>query len=357
MRRPRAKPPNLRAVAGSHIPAPPAIFSWGAQLGRISLAGIAPAGGPPTRAASEESKMLWNRKKNNDLPVVYVPFWQAKDLMAVYVEVEEVNGYKVVYLWFHWLIDWPFPPFNKPELEPLAIAFRGRIPEMVFHRRHNILTSDVPVKDGSKVVVFIGLEGGHSFWAGKLSVGLATLLQTLSLYTLYRRVNMEKIAVYEVPENINIDRWDRWTGESFKEYVRNSLLGERPKRHIFKKVVKHLRNMLRTSLHLIRAVESVRNLDVSMTCDNLIKAYLNLPKLIRRTILGYGLLEQTLEFIYAKRNNIPIPRNVAEKRAAAFTGLLLLTPFSLLLSIAFKKAGDWNTLLERLRKARKQQTT
>ena len=124
--------------------------------------------------------------------------------------------------------------------------------------------------------------------------------------------------------------------------------------HIFEKVAKHLRNMLRTSLHLIRAVESVRNLDVSMTCDNLIKAYLSLPKIIRRTILGYGLLEQTLDFIYAKRNNIPIPRIVAEKRAAAFTGLLLLTPFSPLLSIAFKKAGDWNILLERLRRAKQQ---
>jgi hypothetical protein len=313
----------------------------------------APAGGPPTRAASEVFKMR-NNKKNNDLPVVYVPFWQVKDLVAVYVEVEDANGYRVVYLWFHWLIDWPFPPFNKPELEPLAIAFRGRSPEIVFHRRHNILTRDVPMKDGNKPVVFVGLEGGHSFWAGRLSVGLATLLQTLSLYTLYRRLNMEKIAVYEVPADINIDRWDRWTGVSFKEYVRNSLLGERPKTHIFEKVAKHLRNMLRTSLHLIRAVESVRNLDVSMTCDNLIKAYLSLPKLMRRTILGYGLLEQTLDFMYAKRNNMPIPRTVAEKRAAAFTGLLLLTPFSPLLSIAFKKAGDWNILLERLRRAKQQ---
>jgi hypothetical protein len=297
-----------------------------------------------------------NNKKNNDLPVVYVPFWQVKDLVAVYVEVEEANGYRVVYLWFHWLIDWPFPPFNKPELEPLAIAFRERSPEIVFHRRHNILTSDVPMKDGNKPVVFVGLEGGHSFWAGRLSVGLATLLQTLSLYTLYRRLDMKKIAVYEVPADIDIDRWDKWTGVSLKEYVRNSLLGERPKTHIFKKVAKHLRNMLRTSLHLIRAVESVRNLDVSMTCDHLIKAYLSLPKIIRRTILGYGLLEQVLDFIHAKKNNIPIPKDVAERRAMDFTGLLLLTPFSPVLSIAFKKAGDWNTLLERLRKARKQQT-
>jgi hypothetical protein len=40
--------------------------------------------------------------------------------VAVYVEVEEANGYRVVYLWFHWLIDWPFPPFNKPELPYLV---------------------------------------------------------------------------------------------------------------------------------------------------------------------------------------------------------------------------------------------
>jgi hypothetical protein len=300
--------------------------------------------------------MLWKNNKS-DLPVVYVPFWQAKDLIAVYAEVEEVNGYRVVYLWFHWSLDWPFPPFNKPELEPLAIAFHGGVPEMVFHRRHNILTSDVPMKDGSKAVVFVGLEGGHSFWAGRLSAGLATLLQTLSLYTLYRRLDMDKITLYGVPANIEIDRWDRWTGVSFKEYVRDSLLHKRPKTHIFKKAVKHLWKMLRTSLHLIRAVESVRNLDVSMTCNNLIKAYLSLPKIMRRTILGYGLLEQTLDFIYAKKNNIPIPKDVAERRAMDFTGLLLLTPFSPLLPIAFKKAGDWNILLERLRKVRKEQTT
>jgi hypothetical protein len=313
------------------------------------------AGGPPTRAASEVSKMLWrNNKKNNDLPVVYVPFWQAKDLTAVYVEVEEANGYRVVYLWFHWLIDWPFPPFNKPELEPLAIAFRGKAPKIVFHRPHNILTRDVPTRDGNRVVVFIGLEGGHSFWAGRLSVGLATLLQTLSFYRLYSRVDVEKMAIYGVPPDIDIEKWDKWTGESFREFVRNCLLAERPKTHIFKRAAKHLWKMLRTSLHLLRAVESVRNLDVSTTCDNLVKAYLGLPRLLRDTIIGYSLLEQTVDFIYAKRNNIPIPKDVAERRAMDFTGLLLLTPFSPLLSIAFKKAGDWNILLERLRRAKQQ---
>jgi hypothetical protein len=112
-----------------------------------------------------------------------------------------------------------------------------------------------------------------------------------------------------------------------------------------------------TVLHLMRAVKSVRKLDVPTTCDNLIKAYLSLPKIMRRTILGYGLLEQTLDFIYAKKNNIPIPKDVAERQAMDFTGLLLLTPFSPLLPIAFKKAGDWNILLERLRKVRKQQTS
>ncbi len=299
------------------------------------------------------------------LPVVYVPVWQVNDLVDVYVEDEEVGGYYVIYLWFRWRIDWPIPPYNKPEYEPLAIAYKPykSAAEMVFHRPHTLLVSRRPTRNiDGKPVVFVDIFGGHAFWVHPLTVFMATALQTVSALltyplrpvanvSLYRRIDVSEIASYGAPKDI--EEWDRWTGESFKECVRASLT--RPQKNIRRGLQVSFRRMLKTVLHLLRASSSVRRLDVKKTYTNLVKAYLSLPRFARCTEVGYTLVEHIVEFRYATTSNTPIPPDVARKRMLAFLMGIPLTLLSPLLYLErVEPTADWK-LLELLRNARTKQ--
>ncbi|MEM1967340.1 MAG: hypothetical protein QXN23_01655 [Candidatus Caldarchaeum sp.] len=273
-----------------------------------------------------------DEKWRRHLPVVYVPWWDYDDLLEVVVEDEEIAGFYVVYCWFYWSHDWRIPTLDRPEYEPLAIAYRDGVAIMAFWRPHDRLKYGAPLRDDGRPIVYVSPFGhpprATRSWA-ILSM-LAEPLITFNIHIFHRKVEWEKFVYGHPPDSADI-----WKGRSFKEFVRLCLSRPETDKNTVSKG--WLGKLLRFLWHITMASRAARRGDLKTFYRRLIKAFLTMPSSYRMTTLGCETVKDILGAKYYLSNNIEMDQRLREKMTWKYSPLTLLTTLPELFAELFEK--------------------
>lgn len=245
------------------------------------------------------------------LPVVYVPRWEADDLIEVLVEEENVNGFHVVFYWFHWTHDWRLPPFNQPEYEPLAIAYLEDRPVKCFWRPHNDLASGIPVLYKGVPLVYVS-PLGHPPRVTKYWVIASLLTEPLIIFgkhLLHKRVDTEKFRLGSPPE-----RADLWRGTSFREFVRKQLRPE----NVNSDDPATRSRLLRFLWHTFKASQKARAGDLEGFYRHLVKGFLTMPPHLKRTEIGCTFISDILGAKSYLTHGEPMDERLKQKMAIRY---------------------------------------
>jgi hypothetical protein len=222
------------------------------------------------RAASEVSKMR-NNKKNNDLPVVYVP--RGRSIQEILVYSEKVEDYEVRYYWFRFPYDW-FKWLKPYDWEPVAFAYKNGVATKVFWRPHYVLKCGRPVRHLGRPVIYISRLRGNAprvtlFWV------------TISLFG-YKRIPDDRL-VKLIKEGLPPE--EEANVESFMKFVRerinscgNSTTGR----------------ALRALVELLKACKAYWRRDVESMFRHVATAFLTAPRRYRLSDAGHSLLYTTI---------------------------------------------------------------